>query len=122
MKNKVLIVDDEMIIGEVAKEMLEIIGFEAFTAIDLSEALSCFQEHYQDIALVILDYNLPDTNGIEILKELQKINEDFISVLASGMYVKSDIPKYQALGFKEVIDKPYGFEVLKDLSNKYLKE
>ena len=120
MKNKVLIVDDEVIICEVAKEMFEIFGFEAFSAESLVEAESCFKEHHADIALVILDYNLPDSNGVEILKVLKSINDDFVAVLATGMYVKSDIEKYQAMGFAEVIDKPYGFDVLKGLSARYL--
>ena len=120
MKNKVLIVDDEMVICEVAQEMFDIIGFEAFTAMKKKEAEDCFNQHHADIALVILDYNLPDTNGVEILNELLKISTDFIPILATGMYVKSDAPKYHAMGFKDVIDKPFGFDVLRDLAAKYL--
>ncbi|MCL2062865.1 MAG: response regulator [Candidatus Cloacimonetes bacterium] len=122
MKNKVLIIDDEEVICEVAQEMLELIDVEAFIAMNKKEAMSCFQENQHEIALAILDYNLPDTNGVDILNELFKINKDFIPILATGMYVKSDIPKYQAMGFQEVIDKPYGLNVLKDIKSKYLKE
>jgi len=121
MKDKVLIVDDEEIICEVAQEMFEILGVEAFIAMDMSEAVKCFQEKHEEIALAILDYNLPETNGVDILNELLKINKDFVPILATGMYVKSDIPKYQAMGFHDVIDKPYGLDVLKDLSRKYVK-
>ena len=120
MKNKVLIIDDEFIICEVAKDMFEILGFEAFTAETRNEAIECFKENHENIAIVILDLHIPGTSGIEILKDLFMISKDFISILASGMYMIEDIPKYKEIGFTDVIDKPYGFESIKELIKKWI--
>jgi len=121
MKSKILIVDDEELICEVTKEMVEILGFVAFTATSYNEAEKCFKSHHDEIAMALIDYNIPDSSGVEILNLLKSIDDDFIPILATGMYVKSDISKYQDMGFLEVIDKPFGMDVLKRIINKYIK-
>ena len=59
----VLLVDDEEIIREVGSKMLERMGYDVLTASSGAEALACYQEHRERIALVILDLILPDMSG-----------------------------------------------------------
>ena len=119
MKNKLLIIDDEPIICEVAQEILDFIGIIAFTASSLEDAVQIFKKYNQEIAIVIFDYHLPGTNGIEIFNELKKINEDFVPVLASGSYLVENKQQFFNIGFKEIISKPYCHDALKNLLSKY---
>ena len=119
MKNKVLIVDDETIICEVGKEIFELMDIEALTAESLDEAIQCFRMYQNEISLVILDYHLNESNGIEVRDELKKINNDFIAVLASGSYLVENKKQFTDKGFNEIISKPYGYDVLKKLLTDY---
>ena len=121
MKSKILIVDDETIICEVAKDIVEIMNLESFTAQTLPEAVDCFKKHQNEIGVVILDYHLQDTGGIEILHALKEINDDFIPVLASGSYLLEEKPRILKHGFKEILSKPYNYDDMKKLINTYIK-
>jgi len=69
-KTKVLIADDQVELIFLMKEFLEKNGFIVSTAVDGMEALQKIYEITPDV--VILDYNMPFKNGIEIVSELKK--------------------------------------------------
>jgi len=66
-KVKVLIVDDEPSIVEIAKALLQDIGYEVFTAENGEDGLNCLKEHV-DIDCVISDINMPVMDGIDFIK------------------------------------------------------
>ncbi len=70
---KVLVVDDEFSIREYYKEFLCDNGFEAIMASGGQEGLELFKSENPD--LVLLDISMPDINGMDILKEMKKIND-----------------------------------------------
>ena len=59
----VLFVDDEPVLRDVAREMLEQAGYRVFTAQDGLEAVACYQAHGGEIGLVILDLTMPNLDG-----------------------------------------------------------
>ena len=120
MKNKVLLIDDDETLCELGKEMFEILNVEAFVAQTIEEAEKCFKHHFQDIALVIFDLNLDDVTGLDVFDLLKTINDDFVAILASGIFIDEDAPKYIEIGFKEIILKPYNLKILKEIIGKYL--
>ncbi|MFZ0707798.1 MAG: response regulator, partial [Candidatus Korobacteraceae bacterium] len=65
----VLIIDDEAAIRESLQTLLEIEGFEVETASDGAEGLARLAERPFD--LVLLDFALPERNGIEILQDIR---------------------------------------------------
>ena len=121
MKNKVLIVDDEEMICEVGVEMFDMLGVEAFSAETLDEAVQCLKANQDDIGLAILDLNLRGVSGIDVFKALKEISSDLNVALASGEFIESDAPKYQEMGFNEILLKPYRLNTLQDLVGKYLE-
>lgn len=70
MKQKILIVEDEPAIADNIKYALETEGFKTLWHSEGKEVISVIAE--ENIDLVILDIGLPDTNGMELLKEIRK--------------------------------------------------
>ena len=66
----VLIIDDEAAIRESLQTLLEIEGYEVETASDGAEGLARLAERPYD--LVLLDFALPERNGIEILQDIRE--------------------------------------------------
>lgn len=73
-KMKVLIVDDEIDYLTLMKEYVEYWGYAAISAQGGEEALVKIKEELPDI--VVLDYLMPQMNGITVLKEIRKFNQD----------------------------------------------
>ena len=106
-KRRVLIVDDENIVRELIKGVLVEEGIEVLKAVDGYEAIKIFNEHSEDIDLVILDMIMPGIKGDEVLRELRQIRSNIKIIISSG-YMSEDqrekLRKYKVDGF---LDKPY---------------
>jgi DNA-binding response OmpR family regulator len=69
MKKKILVVDDEEDIRNLAKQMLEMEGYEVIMASDGKEALSIAEKEAPD--LILLDVVMPGMDGFEVCKILK---------------------------------------------------
>jgi two-component system, chemotaxis family, chemotaxis protein CheY len=75
MAIKILAVDDSDTMREMVKETLEIGGYEVVLAVDGLDGVKKFNEN-SNLSLVIADINMPNMNGIEMIKEIRKINTE----------------------------------------------
>lgn len=66
---KILIVDDQVLIQEIASDILEEAGFEPIVANDAEEARAILWNVVPD--LILLDWSLPDANGLQLLEEME---------------------------------------------------
>lgn len=80
----VLVVDDEEIIRDLARDMLETEGFQVLTAPDGPEALKIFRNRFDEIDLVLLDMTMPKMGGDEVFSEMKNIRGDIPVILSSG--------------------------------------
>lgn len=79
----VLLVDDERDFHLLAKEMLRRLGsFELTSATSVEEALELFERNGHDI--VVADYFMPGTSGIELLRKLRAAGSDVPFVMFTG--------------------------------------
>jgi PAS domain S-box-containing protein len=108
---KVLLVDDEQIIREVGKRMLEKGGFEVQLAKDGKEAVTIYSEQGDDIDLVLLDIVMPEMGGKETYKKLKEINPNMKVIFTSG-YGLSDRPDIVKSGEALFLQKPFRTELL----------
>lgn len=109
---KILVVDDSSAISKLVKEMLEELGHQVEVATDGVEAYSFFQEG-KKADLVLLDWNMPNMNGIELLEK--NFNERFTEASIVMMTTENKperIREALKFGASEYIMKPFTQDIL----------
>lgn len=101
---KILIVDDDSAVRTLLMRFLSRQGYQVETAIDGSSALSQFEKFSPD--LLILDVNLPDTNGYQLCEIVQQRTGAFV-VLLTSRDDETDILTGFARGADDYITKPF---------------
>ncbi len=111
---KVLLVDDEALVRNIAQQMLEILGFEVLTASDGDEGVDLFRRHSQDIELVVLDLSMRRMGGEEAFHEIRRIRPDARILLASGYSAQTATERFKGQGLAGFIQKPYQLASFRD--------
>lgn len=111
----ILLVDDEQIIVDVAKDMLEILGYQVLVAYNGREAVDIYTRQKDTIDLVIQDMVMPGMNGADVFRALKKINPKVKVILASGYIMNEQITTIMEQGCRAFMSKPFRLE---DLSMK----
>ena len=104
-KQRVLIVDDDPVIGLSCKKVLAGEGFTVLTVEDGESALRKVSDESFD--LVITDVRLPDINGLVVLKESRIIQPSADVVVISGYPALEDARESERLGAFEYLEKPF---------------
>jgi PAS domain S-box-containing protein len=107
-----LVVDDEIMIRETCKSMLEANGYRVVTAEDGTEALAVFALQRDEIHLVITDTAMPFMDGPATIRALERLKPGVKIIAASGRADSSRVSEANALGVLAFIQKPYTAEVL----------
>lgn len=79
---RILLVDDDMASLEVLREVLTRVGYDTVSAESGYEALQIVQETSIDLAL--LDFNLPDTTGAELLQQIKQSQPRVPAIIMSA--------------------------------------
>lgn len=112
-KKNILVVDDEQLICMDLKNLLTGDGHFVVTAQTGTEALRLMQT--ADFELIFLDLVLPDTDGLEILKQIKELYEDLNVIIITG-YPDSDLLNDALeLGPISVLKKPINKEQMRRL-------
>jgi CheY-like chemotaxis protein len=111
----ILLVDDEKMVLEVSKTLLESIGYRVYAAQTGQEAIALYMEKTNEIDLVLLDMIMPGISGGETFDRLREINPDIKVVLSSGYSISGQAQEIMDKGCNGFIQKPFQ---LGKLSNK----
>ncbi|MBN2399503.1 MAG: PAS domain S-box protein [Candidatus Aminicenantes bacterium] len=111
-KGTVLLVEDEKIILDVNKEMLESLGYEVYTAGSGQDGLAVFKDRNGDIDLVILDMIMPGLSGGETFDRFRKIDPTVKVLLSSGYSLNGEAQHIMDRGCNGFLQKPYQIEIL----------
>lgn len=114
----ILIVEDDPISNEFFQEVLNITKAKVKFATNGKDAIDFFKDNKID--LVLLDIQLPGISGIEILKEIKKINKNIPIIAETAYALTGDKEKYISLGFDDYIAKPILPVQLLEIISKYL--
>ena len=80
----ILIAEDNEMVGLLAKQMLESIGYRVFFSKNLNQSKIHIIEHENEIDLLLTDVIMPNVNGKELYNELKKINPGLKVLFMSG--------------------------------------
>ncbi len=108
----VLVVDDEQLMREVSRSILEGCGFEVLTAEGGQQALELYREHWTNIRLVLLDRTMPDLSGLDVLEGILALNQQAQVLLMSGYELDSTTQRETAPGISGFLPKPFRPEEL----------
>ena len=108
--DRILVVDDEVAIRDLIKEVLQLAGFEVSTCEDGLTALNLIRREKFD--LIILDVNLPKLDGFALLQKVRQSAPAQPIILISARTDKEDITHGLRLGADDYIRKPFGIEEL----------
>jgi DNA-binding response OmpR family regulator len=107
---KILIVEDEVQVGEVFRDLLLELGYEPVLVRSAEGALGILQKTRPDA--VILDLKLPGMSGIDFL-QLRPVRESGVPVVVtSGVATEAEARECLRLGAVDFLDKPVPFERL----------
>ena len=118
MKGNLLLIDDEEMILESSKDLLEDIADKVFTANRGAKGIEVFKS--ETIHCILCDINMPEMNGIDVIKQIRELNSDvpFIFYTAHGSdELMREAAKYGAFDF---LDKP-ALEGLEEIVKRGLK-
>ncbi len=109
----VLLVDDEDMVLEIGRALLETMGYRVITAKDGEDAVSLYERQGSGIDLVLLDVVMPGMGGGEVYDRLKVMNPDMKCLLLSGYSIDGAATEIMKRGCDGFIQKPFK---LKDLS------
>ena len=107
---RLLIVEDEKQICDMVAKSLYAAGYEVDTCYDGKEALECILSENYD--LIVLDLNLPGMDGMELLKELRKYNDETKVLILSARGQIADKVEGLDAGANDYMEKPFHLQEL----------
>jgi PAS domain S-box-containing protein len=121
---RILLMDDEEMLRNLAKQMLNRLGYEVKTVKDGIEAIEVYRKQLgsaNPFDAVILDLTIKGgMGGEQALRELLKIDPDVNAIVASGYFNDPVMTDFHDYGFKGAMAKPYEMKDLRGAIEKVL--
>jgi len=126
IKGRILVMDDEELIRNIATELLIALGHEVEVAEHGDAALDAYiraKDSGRPFDIVILDLTIRGgMGGKETIKRLKEIDPQVRAIVSSGYSGDAALSNYLELGFKAFLKKPYDINALRDSLNAMLSE
>ncbi|MBF0232078.1 MAG: response regulator [Desulfamplus sp.] len=121
-EGKILFVDDEQMLVDLGKMMLEKLGYEAVAIKSSKNALEIIQKNPQHFDLVITDLTMPDIQGIQLAEKIKSIRSDIPVVLVTGFSDITTTTKANASCIDAVLTKPLSINALASTLQKFIPQ
>jgi len=119
---KILVVDDSEVIVEVVKKTLQMYGYEEIlSASNGVEALEVAKKYKGDIALYVFDVNMPQMDGLTLVKEVRTIDATTPIIMLTTETDKEKMKTAKEYGATGWIIKPFDGEKFIKVVQMYLK-
>ena len=103
---RILIVDDEEMIVDMEKQMLERLGYNVTALTDSLEALEVFETGPNGFDLVITDMTMPHMTGVQLADKIKSIRQDIPVIICSGFSDQIDAETSKKMGIQGYLIKP----------------
>lgn len=111
MKDTILIVEDELSLSSYLTKELQFEDFQVVVAQDGLEAMTLYNEHQNDLLLILLDWMLPKLDGMEVLRRIRKHDQVPVIIMTARDYVGDKVAGLDN-GADDYITKPFEIEEL----------
>ena len=105
MKNKILLLEDDLNLSETVAEYFDEQGFEVVCVYDGDDAISSIYENHFD--LLLLDVNIPNKNGFDVLKEIRAQNNNVPAIFTTSLNSMNSLEEGYISGCDDYIRKPF---------------
>lgn len=113
--HNVLVVDDDFVSSATIDLMLKKLNLNVTICKNVEEALTTYTNAHNSIDTVIVDNNLPDGNGVDLLSKLDEIDCKLFSILLSGDISNETKEHFLDIGGNIAVQKPISFYQLKEI-------
>lgn len=110
----ILLADDEILLQDLLAEILESYNYTVVKVQDGKEVLRVLTEEIK-IDLLILDFNMPEMNGIDCLAEIRKLGIDVPVIFSTGSLGIAEKTDLSPLRINAMLAKPYDFNSMLSL-------
>jgi CheY-like chemotaxis protein len=104
---RILVVDDEEMLVEMAQGLLENLGYEVTGVSDSRRALALFRQDPQAFDLIITDQTMPAMTGCSLAAEIKKRRTDIPVILCTGLMEAVSEEQARQSGVREFLVKPF---------------
>jgi two-component system chemotaxis response regulator CheY len=114
--SKALVVDDSKTIRIIIKRILIELGFEVLEAVNGVNALEVIAPHKADVKLVLADWNMPEMNGLDLVKRL-RLDPELPSLKVIMVTTETEMSQMSSAleaGANEYVMKPFTKDILKE--------
>jgi PAS domain S-box-containing protein len=108
----ILVVDDEPSVRKLTSAILGRNGYRTVTASEGREGLKLFEQHRQNIRLVVSDLMMPVLDGPGMLRGLRQMEPQLKSIIITGLGEENRIAEARAAGADLILNKPFSAEQL----------
>ena len=103
----ILLVDDEELILDVGRQVLQMLGYRVITASSGKEAVQIYKKEKNTIDLSVIDMIMPEMNGGELYDRLKEADSNIKVILSSGYSMNDQALEILKKGCNGFIQKPF---------------
>ncbi|MDB6139832.1 MAG: domain S-box-containing protein, partial [Verrucomicrobiaceae bacterium] len=116
----ILLVDDEPLVLEIGRRVLQRLGFTPLTATDGADGLVVLAQHRDEVRAIITDLHMPHMDGLAFVRALRRLLPHIPVVIASGRMEETLRGEFKSLGVTQRLDKPFAENQLAQALKKLL--
>lgn len=118
----ILLVDNEPLILNLGKELLEGLGYSVQTRASSLDGLEAFRAKPDSYDLIVSDLTMPHMSGDVLAKEVRMLRPNIPIIICTGYSTKLNEDKFKDIGISALLMKPVTFQLLADAVRKALDD
>jgi signal transduction histidine kinase/ActR/RegA family two-component response regulator len=105
-KEHILFVDDEEVLAEIGREMVQCLGYTVAARTSSVEAMEAFRAQPARYDMVITDMTMPNMTGVELAREIHRVRADIPIIICTGFSELINEGEARRLGIAKLLMKP----------------